>query len=202
MPAPPTQGSGQYDFIMGTSHRPVGPKLANTSGPIRIFLVVGGIILLLVVGLLFESFLHKSSGNDTATLLAILQDQTELTRISQEPVDQAAQPSTQDFAQTTRLSLMTEQSALLQVMKNHNLRVATKALTATKNTNTDTELSQAKTTGTYDATYVSIAQDQLTTYQHALSTAYSSIKSASERQALQTAYEHAKLLITMSKQSY
>ena len=203
MPIPTgPQDTSQFDFIMGSSqkHPTVGGG-GGSSTKTRIALVVGGFVVLAVLIWVFISVLTKPTGTNTATLLSIAQEQTELARISQQPASTATQQATQNFAETAYLSLLTDQTQFVNYISTHGApKPSTKTLSATKNAQTDTALQNAQTNGTYDSTYISTAQSQLAAYKQALSQAYAASKSTSERQLLKNAYDNAGLLVTMSSQ--
>ena len=201
VPPPSPTGTNQYDFIMEYQHQ--HPRFtAPSSMRSRVLIVVGGLALLLIVLLLFVAILKRPTGVNGAALLPIAQEQTELARVAQAAVAQAQQPSTQDFAQTASLSLATDQKAFVTYMGQHGLTASQTQLAATRSTATDSTLSQAGTTGSYDSTFLGIAQTQLATYTQGIKRQYDGTTSTSERQLLQSAYAHARLLIAMSKQTY
>jgi len=205
MPIPTgPQDSTQFDFITGGSSLKHSASM-GTGGTAtkRIALVVGGFIVLAIIGWVFISIVTKPVGIDPAALLDLAQKQTELARISQTPALTAVQQPTQDFAETTYMTMLTNQVAFVKYMGDHGAtKPSNKTLNATKNSQTDTTLQSAQATGTYDSTYISIAKTQLTAYEQALSRAFSASKSTSERQMLQSAYTQAQMLVTMSSQQY
>ena len=202
-PSSSPTGTNQYDFIMEYQYQHQHPRLtAPSSMRSRILIVVGGFILLLIVLLLFMAILKRPTGVNGVALLPIAQEQTELARVAQAAVPQSQQPSTQDFAQTASLSLTTDQQAFVAYMGQHGFTASQTKLAATRSTATDSTLTQAETTGSYDSTFLGIAQAQLATYTQTIKRQYDSTTSTSERQLLQSAYAHAQLLTAMSKQTY
>jgi hypothetical protein len=194
-------GPEQYDFILNSgSGKKSGGRLTGASSASRVLIVVGGLLVLLLVAWVFLSFVTRSPKANTAALLAIAQKQTELARISQQPADTATQEPTRDFARTTQLSLLTEQLTFTAYLQKHSSKVSNALLLATKNTKTDDALKQAQINGNYDQVYISTAQSQLASYEHALSQAITSAKLKSEKQLLQKAYAEAQLLTELSKQ--
>lgn len=203
MPIPSTpQDSSQYDFIMNNMPQPVMYGKGNSSSfKTRIALVVGGFIVLSVLALVFLSIMRKPTTINAATLLTLTQKQAELARISQAPGLNAVQQPTRNFAETTYLTLLTNKVQFIDfITSHHGSKPSSKQLEAARNTQTDSTLQDAQTTGTYDSSYISIAQTQLNEYEQSLSRAYAASKSASERQLLQDAYTEAQLLTTMGSQ--
>ncbi|HEU4966252.1 MAG TPA: hypothetical protein VFT53_02095 [Candidatus Saccharimonadales bacterium] len=205
MPIPTgPQDTSQFDFIMGGSgqkHAPTAGFGGSSSAAKRVGLVAGGFAVLGILVWVFVSVLMKPAGIDATALLAIAQKQTELARISQTPALNAVQQPTQNFAETTYLTMLTNQATFVAYIANHGTpKPTSKTLSATKNTQTDTSLQNAQAAGTYDTTYITTAKNQLTAYSQALAQAYASSKRTSERQLLQDAYNQAQLLVTMSAQ--
>jgi hypothetical protein len=199
--APIPQNTGQYDFIVNTgNHRSGGLLSANTPMKTRIVVVAGGGVALLVLALLFFALLSNTGNNNNDALIAVAQRQAELVRISQQPVTQADQQATQNFAATTYTSLMSDEQVILHVLALHNAKVSSSQLAARQNPQTDSQLASAKGSGTYDQTYLSIAQSQLNAYIQALKTAYTGAPTLGEKQDLKDAYDQAQLLVTMSSQ--
>jgi len=204
MPIPTgPQDTNQFDFIMGPGqkHSPAASSGGGAPATKRIALVAGGFVVLAVLIWVFISAITKPTGVNTTALLAIAQQQTELARISQTPASNAVQQPTQNFAETTYLTMLTNQTAFVNYISTHGApKPSSKTLSATQNAQTDTNLQNAQAAGTYDSTYVSTAKNQLTAYSQALAQAYASSKRASERTLLQDAYNQAQLLLTMSGQ--
>lgn len=205
MPIPTgPQDTSQFDFITGGSglkHTPAAGFGGSSSTGKRIGIVAGGLVVLAVLIWVFIAVITKPVGVNTAALLAIAQKQTELARISQAPANNAVQQPTQNFAETAYLTMLTNQTAFTTYIADHGApKPSVKTLSATKNTQTDTDLQNAQAAGTYDNTYITTAKNQLTAYSQALAQAYASSKRTSERQLLQDAYNQAQLLITMSAQ--
>jgi hypothetical protein len=202
MPIPTTpQDSTQYDFIVNNMPKSPYVQGSGTSMKTRIALVVGGIAVLGILIWVFIAATHKPATINPATLLSLAQKQTELARISQSPALNAVQQPTQNFAETMYLTLTTHKVQFTDFLTHHGgKQPSTKQLSVTKNDQTDTALKNAQATGTYDATYISVAQTQLNEYEQSLSQAYAASKSTSERQLLQDAYTQAQLLTTMSNQ--
>lgn len=199
---PPSLGPEPYDFIRnyGTNKQRV-PLLSGTSLKNRILIVVGGVMVLLLLVWVFAAIVSRASNASAAALIALAQRQTELARISQQPVQRATAAATQTFAVTTQLSLLTDQQTFVSFLSHHGISVSAKTLQATANAQTDAALQTAQTAGTYDQTYISIAQSELTSYEQALKQTYTSAKNLSERQLLSQAYDNAKLLSQQSSQT-
>ena len=168
----------------------------------RLLIVVGGLAVLgIAAWIFFGVILAKKPAVDPAAFTAIAQRQAELARISQGPVQNATSLDTQNFAATTQLSLLTDQQAIVGLLQKNGVKVSPKTLAALKSSQTDTELQQAKASGTYDQTYIATAQSQLDAYEQALKQLFANTTSVTARQVLSAEYAHAQLLVQLSKQS-
>lgn len=192
--APPP---GQYDFIMNPN-KPKKTFVSASSFKTRIIIAAGGGLALLIVALVLVSILGSSGSINTSALLVVGQKQNELARISQLPASNADQQQTQNFAATTRLTLLTDQQSLLNYLQARGVTIDPKSLELTMNLQTDSALKNAQTDGTYDQTYLSIAQSQLNSYAQALKQAYAGTSGHNERLLLQNEYNNVQLLLTLS----
>lgn len=204
---PPTQGPlfpqrpNQYDFIVSSGKNQSNSWLVTASLKTRITVVVVGLVILLLIGWIGIALLNNSSNSNLQNIVILVEEQNELARISQDPITNAAQETTQNFAVTTRLSLMSDQQAFLSYLSSYSVKPSDQVLSARQSAQTDTSLTAAKANGTYDQTYVSIAQKQLNTYASGLKQAYTDASSAQEKQLLNNAYNHAQLLIKLAQQN-
>lgn len=193
-------GSG-YDFIMNAGNNHSNNWLVTASLKTRIIVVaVGGLILLLIVWIGIALFTASASGN-VQNFTALAQQQAELMRISLDPVHDARADTTRNFAQTAELSLASDQRTFLAYLKTIGSEPSKQLLAAKHSNQSDTQLASAKQAGTYDQTYLSIAQKDLDAYALELKQAFDATSNPKERQLLNNAYKHAQLLITLSKQN-
>ncbi len=197
-----TPPPGQYDFIMqNANHNSGGLFSANAPIKTRILVVAGGCAILLVIALIFFAILSRPAGLSVSTLVGIAQKQTELARISQTPSENATGQAVQNFAATTRMTMLSERQIFVTFLQTHGSSVDPKTLQATRSLKTDQDLLAAKSSGTYDQIYIAIAQAQLAAYEQSLKAAFNAATTQSQRKLLNDAYMHAELLIAESKQS-
>lgn len=200
-PATPEHQPEQYDFIMSSGvPRPRAP-LTGASTATRAAIAGGGFVALLLVIWLFFGLLNRPTGPDTLPLLAIAQQQTEITRVAAEAEQNVASQTMRNFAAAAQLGLTTQRHAFLHFMQTYGRKTTDQVLSATKNSQTDTALQTAQTNGIYDTTYQTTATNELTAYEHALADAFSKAKDTGERQLLQQAYAEAQLLAEMVRQA-
>lgn len=201
-PAPTVSGpSGQYDFIVNAGKGPSNNWLVTAPLKTRVIVVaVGGLVLLLILWIGFALLTASASGS-VQNFTTLAQEQTELMRISQDPAHNATLEPTQSFAQTTELSVTSDRRVFLAYLKELGSDPTTQVLAAQHSSTSDAQLAAAKQAGTYDQTYVTITLKELTTYAGGLKRAFDATSNPKERQLLRNAYQHAQLLITLSKQN-
>lgn len=201
-PDSPTPEPEKYDFIVNSDKPKPSIKLIKvTSLKSRLIVAAGGVVGLSILIWIFVAILSNASSAPTAQLIAITQEQNELARISVTPAQSAALNPTQTFAITTNLSMLSEQQAFLAFLHTLGTTPSAAVLAATRNPKTDAALTAAQTAGTYDQTYISITQSELTNYEHSLKQAFAGTKNTNERQLINTAYKQAELLMAQSTQS-
>jgi len=201
-PSPVVQQSpNQYDFIVNYGKSQSNNWLVNAPLKTRLLVAgVGAVILLLIVWVGI-ALLTGSGNTDVSNVVILAEEQTELSRISQDPVANATQESTQNLAVTIQLSLSSDQQAFVSYLTGFGAAPSPQVLATKQNKQTDAQLAAAKTAGTYDQTYISVAQQELTSYAKGLKQAYNASTDAKGRQLLNSAYEHAQLLLDMVNQT-
>lgn len=191
--------AGQFDFIVNAK-----PKGSNwlLAAPLktRIFVVVGGFIALLLVAWIVIALLSGGTSSPDR-LVSVAQQQIELTRVAKSAADNLQSPSIKNLASNIKLSMMSDDQALLAYITATGSKPDDKVLALGKNAATDQLLASAVTSGTYDQTYLSIAKNQLNTYALELKQAFNTASSTKERTLLSNAYSHAQLLIDQSNQA-
>ena len=201
-PAPAPANNGQFDFIVNADHN-AGNGFFGANAPLktRILVVAVGAAVLLTLALVLVAVISQVGSINSADLVGVAQRQAELARISQSPVTSADAQPTRNFAATTMLSLVSEQQSIVHFLAQHGTTVSAQVLQARKNTQTDTTLKNAQTSGSYDQTYISLAQTQLQAYSQALKQAFQNAPTIAEKLLLQDAYNQAQLLIAQSSQT-
>jgi len=200
-PPPPQVPSNHYDFIVNYGKQPGRSWLVTTSLRTRIAIVAGGTVTLLLVFWIVVALLSSSSTANTNALISLTQQQNELIRISQVPASRATLQPTQNFAMTAELTLQTDQQSFISLLTKLHTTPSPTVLKQTASALTYNQLKTAQTAGTYDQTYIHLAQTQLTAYTASLQALYKSTSGQIERQLLSQAYTHAEQLLTLSNQS-
>lgn len=185
------QPQNQYDFITNPGKPPKKPLLpTGNSMQARIFIVLGGVLVLLIVGILVATLISSSGKGQKETLLKAAQQQTELIRVSKTGIDNARSPAARNLAVTTNLTLQSDQKALLT-----HVKASQKQLALSKDTKTDIALTTAEQSNKFDEVFTETIQSQLAAYQKTLKTAYDGTSSKSLKTSLSEQYTHAGTLI-------
>jgi hypothetical protein len=186
-----------YQFIVDTDHnkkKPLVPR--GDSKRARIFIVVGGALLLLVAGIIVAALISNAANAGKADLLKVAQKQAELVRISELGMTRAQGSSAKNLATTVNLSLQSDQATLIASLKSAGVKVSLKELALGKNPKTDTALTTAEQANKFDEVFTETIQTQLLDYQKSLKTAYDKASSTKLKQTLSDQFNTAGLLAT------
>lgn len=200
-PAPPQQTSvsfnpGQYDFIT-SPQKPKKSLLPGTgsSKKQRIAIVSFGFIVLLIVFIVLYGLLTGGSKTNTAQLTKLLQQQTEIARVSDLGEQHAGESNAKNIATSTKM-VMTSQSLQLQAaLKAQKIKVSNKQILAGKNAQTDQELNTAIANGRFDDAFIQSVRTQLEDYRITLQTTFSGTDSKSLKEILNQDYKDVNLLL-------
>jgi flagellar basal body-associated protein FliL len=193
----PQGGAGQFDFIVNNSTPSRGPNKKTL-----LIFGLGAALLIIVLAWVILALAFSGNGSATAPLVSIAQQQNEIARVAKS-ANTPGNLTTQDarnFSRNTELTIETDQSKLIDLLKKNGTKLNNKLLAAKQSATTDEALSAAAASGTYDSTLTSTLQTQLNSYQASLNNAYGSATSASEKKLLKAEYNNATLLIEQSTQ--
>lgn len=191
---PPAGEQSQYDFIMNPQ-QPKRPGFFAGTGTLgRVLLVVVGLFVLLVLFIGAKNLL-AGSNLSVPDMVAVAQDQQEIIHLATNGYQNVDTSDLKNFSVTTELSVTSEQQDLLNYLKTYGHKVSDKQLNLKVSQATDDQLTSAQAASTFDSTYTSIMQNQLTTYQAALKTAFASTKGPKGRALLSQQYTDAGLLL-------
>lgn len=184
-----------YQFIVDESHPKKG-SLPNfgASKQSRLFIVLGGVLVLTILGIIIASILSSASNAGQNEIIKAAQKQTELVRVSEIGLKLAKGSSAKNLATSINLSLQSDQAALLSTLSANGLKVSTKELALGKNQKTDTLLTSAEQSNKFDEIFIQTIQAQLVDYQKTLKSAYDKTDSKKIRATLETQYKTAGLL--------
>lgn len=186
-----------YQFIVDANHaKPRPGSNLGSSKQGRLFIVLGGVIVLLIIGIVIATLLSSASNAGRDEILKATQKQTEIIRISEIGLKLAKGSSAKNLATSVNLSLKSDQTTLLATLKSNDIKVSDKQLALGKNQKTDTLLTSAEQSNKFDEVFVQTIQAQLMDYQKTLKSAYEKSESKKVKAALQTQYQTAGLLAT------
>ncbi|HEY5153035.1 MAG TPA: hypothetical protein VII55_03600, partial [Candidatus Saccharimonadales bacterium] len=171
----------------------------GSSVAVRALVVAGGLMVLLVIFLIVKGLF--GGGANLTSFVGIVQDQQELLHLTGSAGQHQGQvqplsTSNQNFAATAQLSLTSSQAALVTYLSGNGQKIKTKELNLKVSTTIDTQLTNATAAGTYDQTFQTIMQSQLTGYMNDLKQTYKQTNGKRGHVLLNTDYEQAKLLLT------
>lgn len=195
-PAPQPQ-QPDYSFITEPSKASRRPMVFTGGGSKaqRIGIIAG---ILLVILFLFVIVSKLLTGSDTTTplLISVAQHQQRVIHIATAATrQQGISDVNANSALTITTGLTTAQKGLLTYLKTNHHPVPVKTLGLTISTTIDTQLTAAAAAGTYDSTYKSIMQNELTSYAQALKQAYAKTTGPKGKQLLSSDYSSAQLLL-------
>ena len=202
-PEPGSPGHDPYEFITNPAQAPkpaIPILVGSTSSTMqRALIAVGGLVVLIIIVIIAASLLSGGGFNATS-YETVAEEQTELIRIATLGTNQAVGQPAKNFAVSAELSLTTSQQQLLAYLQKNGHKLSTKQLALKHNAATDTQLTAAQASSSFDATFTSIMQQQLTTYLSSLKSTYASASGKTGKQLLNTDYNAAQSLLTQSKQ--
>lgn len=192
-----------YDFILNSGNQPKSslplplptPDTSTKKGRIILVSVVG--MIGLIIAIVGYSIISGAGKTDINALVSIAAKQTELMRVAGLSKDKAQSLSTSSLAATVSTTLLSDQQAIIDVLKNNGKKISAKELSSAKSSKTDTALDTASKNNRFDEEFIATLQTQLTSYQQALKNRYNSSSSSSEKKALNNAYTHISTILTV-----
>jgi hypothetical protein len=184
-----------YEFIVNPGARPKRTPLSLPGGSLlkRVLVACGALFGLIVLIIIIKGLL--GGGTDFTSFITVAQDQQELIHLSTNATQQQGLDTTsQNFAITAQLSLTSAQAQLLTYLKGNHQAVSAKVLNAKVSASLDSQLTTAASNSTYDSTFQQIMQNQLASYQQALSGAYKTAGPVGKK-LLSSDYNDAQLLL-------
>lgn len=170
-PNPGEPGHDPYAFFMNPQ-KPSRRGLFNLGGGMsNKWLLIGGIVVALILLFVGISLASSAGKAKTEELVTVVQTQQELIRVATDGTKNASSTNLKNFANTTVISLSSDQYRLLAAMQKQGRKVSPKELGLAKNSQTDQALSVAQAANTYDTTFASTMDTALSDYENKLDTA-------------------------------
>ncbi len=192
-PAPPA-GHNPYEFITNPA-KPAKRSLLPAGGKKqRLIIVAVAAVIFITIILVFVSLL-SSSGSIKPDYQSLVQQQTELIRISEIGRTKAAGADARNLAVNTSYTISTQQNNLEPIAKKAGAKTDKKTLGLGKNPKTDSALDDAAQANNFDSVFITTMQDSLKKYQQTLKKIYDHTNSKSSKEKLSNAYNDTSLLL-------
>ena len=193
---PGTAPGNNYDFIVNPS-KPAkvggGGGSSFASGKwFRILVVAGGILILMMFASFVSNLLFGDKTN-IQDLNSLTQTQTEIMRIAKMG-EQSDDQNMRNAAVNTMLVVTTNRREIAVFAATHG-GVDEKAYNAKRSRTTDTQLTRAKATSTFDVTYAELMHELMTAYAAEIKTAHGRAYGNTEKTLLNKHYEQTQILI-------
>lgn len=199
-PAPPPMQPmapqrNPYDFITQPPSPKKGGLLGSSGKKQRIIIVVVIVLILSLLAAVVIALLGQSGNQLKADYLSLAQQQAEIIRISDIGVSKASRSDAKNLAVNTKLSLLSEQTAILGLAKKAGANTDSKILGLGKDAKTDAALTAAAQTNQFDAEFTKLLQVKLKEYQKSLQKIYDASESQADRDTLSKSYKNTETLI-------
>jgi hypothetical protein len=195
-PAAPPPGN-DYNFIVNPAERQVktgaGSALKNPFVFKIVLIIIGIVIFMMSAGYIANLVLGKNEP-DFANLTRLTQTQTELIRVA----DMGSRTSTQDMRNASVndvLVLSTQRNEWTAYLASQGHGVGEKLLKSQKDKETETKLTKARQTSTFDTVFAEIMRTELTAYLTALKDAHGKAIGKKEKALLAKHYDQTKILL-------
>ncbi len=197
MPGPAPNNQSSYDFFLHPAPTPKPQRFRLNFGSSsfikKVIILVGGAVGLIIVFAIISSLI--GGGSNITPLINVAQDQNELVRVATEATGQATLQTTQNLGQSVELSLTSAQQQLLKYLKDNGHTISSSQLQATKNSQTDKQLTAAASASDFDGAFTTVMQSQLKAYLNDINSAYSSV-GPKGKALLKNQYNGGKLLLS------
>lgn len=194
-PATPNAPGSPYEFILSPQQAPTKKmSLGGGNKALKLLSLIGGAaIVLILISVVLVSVLTK--GESPQGLTGIVQQQQELVRIARLGEQQSTSETTKNLAYNIDLSVGTSQAQLLSYLAKHGTKLTEKELALAEDPKTDTLLTNAKATSTYDSAIQKVYASQLQAYISELERSFNGAKSSTLKQTLKANYTAGKTLL-------
>lgn len=198
-PAPPpyqpnNSGKNPYDFITNHGSSNKNGFTSSNSKKTRILITVGFISVLLIVGVLFWNFLSNSNGSLKNDYISLVQQQTEIIRVSEIGIKESRDSDTKNLALTTKLSLTSSQTKIINMAKKIGADTSKATIALGKDPKTDALLTAASQNNKFDEVFNAKLTEMLVKYQQTIKSIFEQTSNKSSKETLNKAHANALLL--------
>lgn len=202
-PSSPTQPPADpYAFLYESQKKPNPLSNLISGGSFKGKLVFGLAALLVIVILIaiLKAALSSGPSVNMQSLYSVMSEQQEILNLASIGSSQSQNPVNQDFATTVTGVITTDQSKLIKLLGNNNIKVNPNLYVLQPSV--DSRLTAAQQTSTFDPLFVSIMEQQFGYYKKDLSNAYAANAIPVIRSYLSADYKNINLLLAIINNNY
>jgi hypothetical protein len=188
-PSPAPQNP--YEFITNAGKPQKSPGIGGNSTKTRLFVVLGGVLLLIIIGSIVASVLSSAGKGDLADLKNIAAEQQELIRLADLGKEKAGDSVTRNLAYNTSLSTTTQQQKLIAYLQTRGVKLTKEQLDVKKKATVDKELETAASNNRFDEAFSKLLNDSLLKYNQSLSSAYKSATGPKSKAVLEESFNNS-----------
>lgn len=189
----PTNEHNPYEFFLKSEQTKSSGGGLKDSFIKKLLVIVGGLIVLCIIGVIVAQLLSPKE-NSRDLYITLAQEQQEIIRVASQGT-QATSETTRGFAITTQLSIGSDQTALTKYLANRNIKISTKTLVLKQSPATDTLLTNARATNTFDSALTKTLTTDLAAYMADLQKTYKVSSNPEAKKILNDCYTHAATLL-------
>ena len=194
-PGAQPESPNPYGFILNAPHAPKKKLLKPNSLRSRLLLIVGGglVIILLIVGV--SSFITRASQANKSALISLVGEQQEIVRVANLGVVGSTDFIAQSWAETTALSVGSQQSKLTKYLTERKTAILPIVLNAKRDPKTDADFGVATANNRFTEVFDQKLKDSLNTYAQNLKKAYANADGPIIKTILGDSYKSTVILL-------
>lgn len=196
-PQPPNNDN-DYDFIMNPQQSSKPAFLGPESAKMRIIVFASGVIILIILMVLFFSFLNASSNAQKENLLKVAQTQEEIIRVVGLGEQNITERDLKTKTSTLKAVMLTSKQDTLSALSGRGQNVNPKKLAEGQNPQHDAELESASEQARHDEALNQILVKLLNQYALELEAVYNN-GSAEEQEFSSEAFDQVDLIFDLSE---
>ncbi len=178
------QEKNPYDFIMNPGQKPklkLPAFLSGNNKKQRIIIVAAGSVFLIIIMMMLFSFIFRN--NNGPQTLKLVQQHTELLRISDLGKRDARGSDAKNLASTIKLTLQSTEDQIVAIAKKDQ-KIGAKEISGGKNTKTEQTLTEAKQNNRFDEVFTETIYVQIRTYLTQIKVVYDASSSNNDKKTL------------------